>query len=35
MLWFAYRAFEKADHQDGLERTRAAMHAAGISPEQQ
>ena len=35
MLWFAYRAFEKADNQDGLERTRAAMHAAGISPEQQ
>jgi len=34
MLWFAYRAFEKADNQDGLERTRAAMHAAGISPEQ-
>ena len=35
MLSFAYRAFEKADHQDGLERTRAAMHAAGITPEQQ
>lgn len=35
MLWFAYRAFEKADHQDGLERTRTAMHAAGITPEQQ
>jgi len=35
MLWFAYRAFEKADNQDGLERTRTAMHAAGISPEQQ
>jgi hypothetical protein len=34
MLWFAYRAFEKADNQDGLERTRSAMHAAGISPEQ-
>lgn len=34
MLWFAYRSFEKADNQDGLERTRAAMHAAGISPEQ-
>ncbi len=33
MLWFAYRAFEKADNQGGLERTRAAMHAAGISPE--
>lgn len=32
MLWFAYRAFEKADHQDGLERTRAAMHEAGIVP---
>lgn len=30
-LWFAYRAFEKADFQDGLERTRQAMHAAGIS----
>ena len=35
MLWFAYRAFEKADNQDGLERTRFAMHAAGINPEQQ
>ena len=35
MLWFAYRSFEKADNQDGLERTRTAMHAAGISPEQQ
>jgi hypothetical protein len=34
MLWFAYRAFEKADNQDGLERTRTAMHAAGITPEQ-
>jgi hypothetical protein len=33
MLWFAYRAFEKADNQEGLERTRTAMHAAGISPE--
>lgn len=32
-LWFAYRAFEKADSQEGLERTRAAMYAAGISPE--
>lgn len=35
MLWFAYRAFEKADNQDGLERARTAMHAAGITPEQQ
>jgi hypothetical protein len=35
MLWFAYRAFEKADNQDGLERTRKEMHAAGISPDQQ
>ena len=35
LLWFAYRAFEKADNQDALERTRSAMHAAGISPEQQ
>ena len=35
MLWFAYRAFEKADNQDGLERARAAMHAAGITPELQ
>jgi hypothetical protein len=33
LLWFAYRAFEKADSQDGLDRTRTAMHAAGISPE--
>lgn len=32
LLWFAYRAFEKADNQDGLERTRREMHAAGISP---
>ena len=32
MLWFAYRAFEKADHQDGLERARRAMFEAGISP---
>lgn len=31
-LWFAYRAFEKADNQDGLERTRRDMHAAGITP---
>lgn len=31
LLWFAYRAFEKADFQDGLERTRKEMHAAGIS----
>ncbi|HWR97996.1 MAG TPA: hypothetical protein VN317_06195 [Candidatus Methanoperedens sp.] len=31
MLWFAYRAFEKADHQDGLERARRAMFEAGIS----
>jgi hypothetical protein len=31
MLGFAYRAFEKADHQDGLERTRRAMFEAGIS----
>jgi len=34
LLWFAYRAFEKADNQDGLERTRREMHAAGISPAQ-
>lgn len=34
LLWFAYRSFEKADSQEGLERTRSAMHAAGISPEQ-
>mgnify|MGYP001033120044 CR=1 FL=1 len=31
MLSFAYRAFEKADHQDGLERARRAMFEAGIS----
>jgi len=31
-LWFAYRAFEKADSQEGLERTRHAMHAANIHP---
>jgi hypothetical protein len=34
LLWFAYRAFEKADDQDGLERTRREMHAAGITPVQ-
>ena len=34
LLWFAYRAFEKADNQGGLERTRREMHAAGITPEQ-
>lgn len=33
MLWFAYRAFEKAEHQDGLERTRRAMFQAGIALE--
>ena len=33
MLWFAYRAFEKADSQDGLERARRAMHDAGITPQ--
>jgi hypothetical protein len=32
LLWFAYHAFEKADDQGGLDRTRQAMHAAGISP---
>jgi hypothetical protein len=32
LLWFAYRSFEKADHQDGLERTRREMFAAGIAP---
>ena len=31
MLSFAYRAFEKADHQDGLERARRALFEAGIS----
>jgi len=31
-LWFAYRAFEKADHQEGLGRVRGAMAAAGIEP---
>jgi tetratricopeptide (TPR) repeat protein len=35
MLWFAYRAFEKADSQEGLERARRAMHEAGINPGQQ
>lgn len=34
-LWFAYRAFEKADNQEGLERTRKAMFDAGISPERE
>lgn len=32
LLWFAYRSFEKADHQDGLERARKEMFAAGIAP---
>lgn len=31
-LWFAYRAFEKADNQEALERTRRAMSEAGITP---
>ncbi|HEY5999671.1 MAG TPA: hypothetical protein VI078_10280 [bacterium] len=31
MLWFAYRAFEKADNQEGLERVRRAMFEAGVS----
>lgn len=31
LLWFAYRAFEKADDQERLERTRREMSAAGIS----
>lgn len=31
-LWFAYRAFEKAENQDGLERTRREMTVAGIAP---
>lgn len=35
MLWFAYRAFEKADHQEGLERSRREMFNAGIAPEHQ
>jgi hypothetical protein len=30
MLWFSYRAFEKADNQDGLS-APTAMHAAGIT----
>lgn len=34
LLWFAYRAFEKADSQEGLERTRREMHAANINPDQ-
>jgi hypothetical protein len=32
MLWFAYRSFEKADHQENLERTRRLMFEAGITP---
>jgi tetratricopeptide (TPR) repeat protein len=31
-LSFAYRAFEKADNQSGLERVRREMSAAGIQP---
>ncbi len=30
-LWFAYRAFEKADEQGGLERVRRAMAEAQIA----
>jgi hypothetical protein len=33
-LSFAYRAFEKADHQPGLEQARREMAAAGITPPQ-
>lgn len=29
-LWFAHRAFERADNQEGLERARRLMHDAGI-----
>jgi hypothetical protein len=29
-LWFAYRAFEKADDQGGLEKVRAAMETLGV-----
>jgi chloramphenicol 3-O-phosphotransferase len=31
-LAFAYQAFEKADNQEGLERTRRELSAAGIAP---
>jgi tetratricopeptide (TPR) repeat protein len=31
-LSFAYQAFERADHQAGLEKTRHEMAAAGIQP---
>ena len=30
-LWFSYRAFEKADYQEGLEKVRAAMGEQGVS----
>jgi hypothetical protein len=30
-LWFAYRAFEKADDQSGLEKVRASMNDHGIT----
>ena len=30
-LWFAYRAFEKADNQEGLEKVRTAMGEQGVS----
>jgi len=30
LLWFAYRAFEKADSQEALERVRKEMFNAGI-----
>ena len=30
-LWFSYRAFEKADFQEGLEKVRAAMNEQGVS----
>jgi hypothetical protein len=31
-LWFAYRAFEKADHQPGLEKVREIMKEKDITP---
>jgi len=33
LLGFAYRSFEKADHQEGLDRTRREMFLAGLTPE--
>lgn len=32
LLWFSYRAFERADHQPGLEKVRTVMAEQGLTP---